>query len=272
MKPIRVRCPAKINLFLRVGAKDDHGYHPIRTVFQAIDLCDELFIEPAEHDAFACDELDLPADNTVTKALRLLREPFRIPPLSIRLTKTIPVEAGLGGGSSDAAGLLRAAPRLTGHDIPERELMEVASAVGKDVGFFLVGGRARGEGYGDTLYPLDDPSEPMDIVVAIPTAARVSTAVAYARLDSRSEVQLRAAEEIGINDFESVAPADCLELIEFMLRLPLSPVSLCGSGSAAFGIAKSSEAAIEVAEDLKRAGWKAWATSSLSREESLWMS
>ena len=99
-----VRCPAKVNLFLSVGGRDESGLHSLRTIYQAVGVYDELLVEEAGEESFECDWPQLPSDNTVTKALRLLRELVPLPPLRISLTKRIPAEAGLGGGSSDAAG------------------------------------------------------------------------------------------------------------------------------------------------------------------------
>ncbi|MCH8979279.1 MAG: 4-(cytidine 5'-diphospho)-2-C-methyl-D-erythritol kinase, partial [Armatimonadetes bacterium] len=82
-----VRCPAKVNLFLSVGPRDESGYHPVRTVYQAVGLFDELVVEEAGEDSVECDWAGLPSDNTVTKALRLLRELVPLPPLRISLTK-----------------------------------------------------------------------------------------------------------------------------------------------------------------------------------------
>jgi 4-diphosphocytidyl-2-C-methyl-D-erythritol kinase len=109
-----VRCPAKVNTFLSVGPRDARGYHPLRTVFQAVGLFDEVSISTAPHDEIDCDWDGLPTENTLTKSLRLLRELAPIPPLHITLKKRIPSQAGLGGGSSDAAGVIRFARRAYG--------------------------------------------------------------------------------------------------------------------------------------------------------------
>src|SRR5205823_4324849 len=101
-----ILCPAKINEFLSVGPRDERGYHPIRTIFQAISVFDELTITGAEENSFTCN-IELAERNTVTKALSLVKEFVDVPPLAITLKKVIPTGAGLGGGSSNAAGLLR---------------------------------------------------------------------------------------------------------------------------------------------------------------------
>ncbi|HLO99583.1 MAG TPA: 4-(cytidine 5'-diphospho)-2-C-methyl-D-erythritol kinase, partial [Fimbriimonas sp.] len=98
-----ILCPAKLNLFLSVGPLDHRGYHPIRTIFQAISLYDELEIERSDKIEFSCDDPSVPEDNTVIKAIRLMQEIADFPPVKVKLTKRIPSQAGLGGGSSDAA-------------------------------------------------------------------------------------------------------------------------------------------------------------------------
>src|SRR5579885_851097 len=112
---LHVRCPAKVNLFLSVGKKDAKGYHPIRTIFQTVGLEDEIFIEPT----YGIPDLSfnwpwIPDHNSVSKALSLVSEIATLPRLSIQVTKRIPAESGLGGGSSDAGGILRAVQKLTG--------------------------------------------------------------------------------------------------------------------------------------------------------------
>ena len=163
---IRVPCPAKVNLFLAVGPPDPSEYHPIRTVFQAIGLYDYLEVETGgDRDSLTCSWDGLPPDNTVLKALRLYRELIPVPPLRMRLEKNIPALTGLGGGSSDAAGLLRALARLSSPAPRPEFVHDVAAAVGKDVPFFLVGGRARGEGYGERLAALPDRDRAWFLVV-----------------------------------------------------------------------------------------------------------
>ncbi len=267
---IRVRCPAKVNLFLAVGAKDSRNYHPLRTVFQAVDLCDTLTLEEG-HDRHRVvfDDPSVPAENTVTKALRLLSEVLPLPRLSIRIEKRIPDESGLGGGSSDAAGIIRAAQTIAGVSIPTAELNGIAEAIGMDVPFFLVGGRARGEGYGEKLTPLAD-AEAQWMVVARP-AVGSATPQAYQRLDELSYGwrDFPTSDEL-YNDFERVAPCESLELIESLLKLGATDAALSGSGSAVFGRFASREIAerakFEISSDKTV---RSWAVRPLTRTESL---
>lgn len=244
-----VCCPAKVNLFLSVGPKDKRGYHPIRTIFQAVDLCDNLYIEEADRDGFECD-WPLPEPNTVTKAWGLLKEFAHLPPLRVRLEKRIPAESGLGGGSSDAAGFLRSINGFLAHPLPAESLFEIACAVGADVPFFLAGGAALGEGYGEKLTPLAARPERW-FVLAKPDIG-CSTAEMYARLDalgSRPFLGFPSDARTNVkafgNDFELVAPAECLALISFLNACQCSSAGLTGSGSAVFGVFPSRKAADE---------------------------
>jgi len=272
---IRALCPAKVNLFLSVGPVDGRGYHPIRTVFQAVSLFDELVLEPSEdgRDRLVCDWEDLPEDNTVSRTLRLLREIAPMPPLRIEVRKRIPAQAGLGGGSSDAAGVLRCAPRFSRLPVPEKELFEVARAIGADVPFFLIGGRARAEGYGERLHPLPDPDQ-RPILVVLPSC-RVSTAEAYRQLDRHPRALAPWPEgEIGPNDFEAVAPPDCAAAKTALLEAGAESALLCGSGSAVFGAFASKEARDQARRRLEsaRPDWRLWPAEFQGRSASLQVS
>jgi len=266
---LHVRCPAKVNLFLSVGKKDQRGYHPIRTVFQAVGLCDDLYITPTTGETELISNWPwLGTDNTVWKALKLASEIANVPPLEIRLVKHIPSESGLGGGSSDAAGLLRGIKKLTGVG-SEAELMTVALAVGADVPFFLTGGLARGEGYGQKLTPL--PDRPREWLLIARPEVSCSTKEMYGLLDEKEfEWNEFPDEDLLYNDFERVAPCECIELIERVQRLGARDAGLTGSGSAVFG-RFDAEPMAEIAcerllEDFEGHGY---VVPTLSREESL---
>lgn len=265
-----VRCPAKVNTFLSVGPRDERGYHPVRTVYQATGLFDELRIELAGEDAIVSDWSGLPSENTLTKALRFLRELANLPPLSIALTKRIPAQSGLGGGSSDAAGVIRAARRMLPEQVSESFAHEVACAVGSDVPFFLVGGRAQATGYGEVLEPLAD--GPQKWLVIVKPAVGVDTGEAYERLDSAPR-QWAEFSSPPINDFERVAPCECGEIAERLALHGASIAMLCGSGSAVFGAFVEEVSARAAAERLAGEGiGEIFVAPTLSREESLWTS
>ena len=237
-------CRAKINAFLAVGPPDGRGWHPLRTEFQEIDLHDVIAIERADRDRIEFSAPGVPENNTVAKALRLLREHTDVPPLHVRVEKRIPMESGLGGGSSDAAAVLR----LFGAGLPD--LAEIALRVGADVPFFLVGGRARAEGYGEALTPLPD-RPPRPLVLARP-AEGCSTVEMFRRLDDAPRDFLPFPKgDVLHNDFERVAPRACLDLLERLRVHGADDAGLTGSGSVVFGRFETPEAAARAGEAMR---------------------
>lgn len=268
--------PAKVNLFLAVGPSDSIGYHPIRTVFQAISLADQITIEPTQgnEDHIESNWSDLPAENTLTKSLRLLRELVPVPPLKITLEKNIPSEAGLGGGSSNAAALLRAVDRFLKNSIEPYVLHDVAAAVGADVPFFLVGGLAQATGYGEKLTPLPDHT-PLHFLIVKPSES-VSTACAYRDLDAKPfEWRNFPTDPLDprslYNDFERVAPCVCGEISDRLLTHGAFSALLSGSGSAVFGLFPDEMTArnAQIRIDAENLG-QTFVCHSLDRAESLW--
>jgi len=167
MQSVTVRAPAKINLALAVGALGSDGYHPITTVYQAVDLCDEIRATATEDDAItltvtydgrvATETALVPVDenNLAHRAATLLRERSGIGDgLSMAIRKAIPVSGGMAGGSADAAAALVAADAIWGLGTPRRELLALAAEIGSDVPFCLVGGTAMGTGRGDQVSPV----------------------------------------------------------------------------------------------------------------------
>ncbi len=165
---MKLRAPAKLNLVLRVGPLRSDGYHRVSTLLQAIDLYDEIELEPAEQTTVQ----GFPDDTLIRAALRALGETR-----AVRITKRIPVAAGLGGGSSDAGAVLRA----LGIGRTANELHEMARAIGSDVPFFLSGCEtAMGTGRGDRIAAL--PDFPRDhAFVLVPSQPGLSAADVYAR-------------------------------------------------------------------------------------------
>ncbi|MCH7904462.1 MAG: 4-(cytidine 5'-diphospho)-2-C-methyl-D-erythritol kinase [Armatimonadetes bacterium] len=267
-----VRCPAKVNLFLSVGQRDETGYHPIRTVFQAVGLFDELTVNESESDSFDCDWPDIPAENTVTAALRLLQREIAIPPLGISLVKRIPRQAGLGGGSSDAAGLIRAVRKLIPDQLTDTAAQRIALAVGADVPFFLMGGRATACGYGEKLEAQPDDASKWFLIVMPST--RVDTSEAYTRLDALNPSLKTFPAAGGLhNDFEAVAPFECAQLSDRLRVHGAEDALLCGSGSAVFGMFDSASTAGAAQAKMQEEGvGDSWLAPALTREESLWIS
>jgi len=178
----RLPAPAKINLALVVGPILASGKHEVTTVLQRVDLADRVELAPAPAlrvEGFADDTI-------VAAALRLLAEAAGVEPRWwVTITKRIPVAAGLGGGSSDAATALRMANETLAEPLAPAALAALAARVGSDVPFFLAPGPQLGEGDGTSLSPLDLPQDYW-VVLALPHgAAKPSTAAVYAQFDER---------------------------------------------------------------------------------------
>lgn len=270
---LNVRCPAKVNLFLSVGPPDQSGYHPIRTVFQAIGIFENITLELADQDSFCCSSPKVPEQNTVTKAWRLAKEYTDFPMLRVTLKKAGWTQGGLGLGSSNAAGMLRGLVELSRGRFTTAEAAEVARAVGADVPFFLTGGTAQGENYGDRIRPLPD-LETTSVVVAKPPFG-VETPAAYRRLDDlpRQLLAFPADPFKTLNDFEDVMPQESRNLIGELIKLGARSANLCGSGSAVFGLFACPQAALEAERCLlAQKNFKVACCQTLTRQESLWMS
>lgn len=290
MRSITVRPSAKINLTLRVGPLGADGFHDVRTLLQNIGISDTLVVSE-RRGAFALQSRahGVPADETnlVWKAARALwlaagqtGEPRDA---HVRLDKTIPHEAGLGGGSADAAGALAALNELWGFKLPPKALLRVAATLGSDVPFFLLGGNALGAGRGDELYPVDD-ADRLGVVIVKPSFG-VSTADAYRWLDedraaglpdvatARSrEVHLGWPTDpvVVINDLEAPVARrhpEMLEIIEAFYSEGAQVAAMTGSGSAVFGLFNE-QTAPRAAKGLQRPGWLVQVTRTLSRDES----
>ncbi len=264
----QILCPAKINTFLSVGPPDHKNWHPLRSIFQTLSLSDVLTIHFGHKEpGIFCDWPDFPAENTLSKALRLVSESAALPPLRIELEKHIPAQSGLGGGSSDAAGFLKLILQVFPEALPEYFLNEVALSVGADVPFFLVGGRAKAEGYGEKLTPLED--LPAQWVVVIQPEEKVSTPAAFKLLDSldRKWDDFDSADD-GINHFELAAPPVCLEIKSELKNAGASLSLLTGSGSAVFGLFGNDESAASAAKAAFQGRHPfVWLGRTLGREE-----
>jgi len=173
-----VLAPAKINLTLEILARRADGYHALRSVMVPIALADELTFAPSERFAFACEPASLAPDNLVPRAFA--RIGLAEAPVAVTLRKRIPAGAGLGGGSSDAAAVLRAAMNGELGDAGGRDWIADARALGSDVPFFLAGGPALVEGTGERVTALAAPP-PWWVVLVVPDA-HVATGAAYEAL------------------------------------------------------------------------------------------
>lgn len=252
---------AKINLYLEVCGIRADGYHPIKTVFQSISLHDELHC--SHHDGeglqLECQAEGVPDDdsNLICKAYRAFSEMTgKKPGLHIRLEKKIPVAAGLGGGSSNAASTLRHLNELSGFPLDNRQLAEIGANLGSDVPFFLVGGTAKAEGRGEILTPLDD--APAKELLLVKPDFGVSAAEAYALFDSLHDKNFTFEQESNYrNDLEAgvFEKYPCLaEIKQKILRHSAENAVMCGSGSTIAGIFTSSAAADSCEDVLKGIG------------------
>lgn len=158
MDKLTIKSPAKINLSLEVLKKREDGYHQIRTLMQAVGLLDELTLEKRpEGVAISSDHPGCPADETnlaFKAASLLLQEAREKRGVAIHIRKRIPISAGLGGGSSNAAAALKGVRQLLQLDVPDERLHQLAARVGSDVPFFLCSGQALAQGRGEQIRPI----------------------------------------------------------------------------------------------------------------------
>jgi 4-diphosphocytidyl-2-C-methyl-D-erythritol kinase len=266
MREIRIPAFAKINLRLDILGKRPDTYHELRTIFQSITLHDELTLRESKASGICLTiqgneslSLEPVRKNLVYAAVDTLRRELEIRSgVEIDLRKKIPAGRGLGGGSSDAAAALRGYLRLTGRNIPQPRLMEIAASLGADVPFFLFGGRALGLGRGDEIYPLPDVPKltlfvvsPKDIHVPTPDAYRWLKAPALTKAHSAAKLwkfcslcwSLPAdagAQGSGLsNDFERPVfqrHPQLAQIKRVLLQRGATEASLAGSGSAVFGV------------------------------------
>jgi 4-diphosphocytidyl-2-C-methyl-D-erythritol kinase len=263
---------AKINLDLRVIGKREDGYHELRTIFQTVSLADsiELSFARARRTSIALDDpLGIP-DNLVERAARLALQAMRAAGrIEIRLRKRIPMGAGLGGGSSDAAAILLGLPVLAGGEIALPHLMELAQQLGSDVPFFLFGGRAAAIGRGAELFPLSDLPAQHGLLAA--PGVHVSTAEAYRALGERltnalhlnkigsfqSRLWGQGCAGAGVNDFEAVvfeAHPQLKSLKSKLIKAGASSALMTGSGSVLYGLFPDRAAAASAVKLVEGAG------------------
>ena len=273
MTSVSMACPAKVNLFLRILAREDSGYHQIETLFQAVGLFDRVDVRagppgislsvdrtaPAPGAGDIIGDLGDPDNNTVMTAARAFFAATGIEPaVSLDLTKRIPAGTGLGGGSSDAAGALIALNTLHGSPLGRHDLVETGGRVGADVPFFCARHpTALAWGRGDRLVP--GPSLPAAYAVLGVPRDRVSTATAYseasagltlpasaALLERLESFDWRRLGAIQSNDFERVVfhrHPRLGEVRDILEHEGAVIARLTGSGSAVFGIFAGEEAA-----------------------------
>jgi len=270
---ILLRAFAKLNYALEVRGLREDGYHEISTVMQSISIADEVEIERIQEGfelVVESEEVKLgpPEENTVYKARRLLRNLIGLElPARVLLRKGIPVGAGLGGGSADAAAMLVGLNELYGLGVSDAELQRVGVRIGADVPFCLSGGTVLGESIGEVLKPL--PAPPAHYLVVAKPAADAQTAQIYRAYDERpkgNEISVApvakalregdlAALAKGLgNDLAPVTKSLVSEigkLEEALLREGALGATMSGSGTAVYGIFALEEAARAAKEKLQ---------------------
>jgi 4-diphosphocytidyl-2-C-methyl-D-erythritol kinase len=288
---ITLRSFAKVNYTLDILSPRPDGYHSVATVMQTISLADTLTISAAESLGIVleCDAPGVPADssNLAWRAAGFaLRAAGRTDGLRITLEKRIPSQAGLGGGSSNAACTLMGVNRLLDLGLNPVQLTELATKLGSDVAFFLTGGTAAARGRGESITPLEDRPELWFVVVK--PAINVSTGWAYGALDAipnrqsaratrRMEEALRTGDVDRVysrmtNDFEQVIFAAHLPLAllqDELLMARCQTAHLCGSGSAMFGVCMTESEANEAARIMRLKYDNVHVCRTVGREEAL---
>nr|MBQ6242262.1 4-(cytidine 5'-diphospho)-2-C-methyl-D-erythritol kinase [Lachnospiraceae bacterium] len=273
---------AKVNLSLYITGRRPDGYHTVDTVYWPLPLFDYLKVEPSDRNRFATTEKELEGkDNLVIRAWELLHEQYRIPPVAVRLEKGIPWQAGLGGGSGDAAAMLQACNRLFRLGLTRKKLCEIGKALGADVPALVWDAPTRGRGIGTDLEGF---TASLDLpLLVIKPPAGFSTAAMYRAWDEGGG-QAVSAEEIeekqqGLiralsgdapeavipflhNDFETVLPEEERAVFEQAASLLAESGArkclLCGSGSAVVGLYASEEARQAARETLRERLPEAW--------------
>ena len=263
---------AKVNLTLAVGAKRPDGYHEVETVMTAVDLFDTVTVSrhPGIRDELICDPpvTERPEDNLCMKALRVFFQELGVKEdfVTITLQKRIPTQAGLGGGSSDAAAVLRGLRTLYAPDMTDTRLEEMAAELGSDVPYFIRGGTAAATGRGERLALL--PPMPECWFVIVKPEESHSTAAMYAAIDSvkaergadsqcmRQGLAAGDLRQIAAglsNDFQQVLPEDSAvpAIVRSLRELGALNAQMTGSGSAVYGLFRHREDAEAAAGVLK---------------------
>ena len=244
---------AKINIGLYITGKRPDGYHTIETIFYPVPLTDALEAVKSEKASFTQTGIkieSLPEDNLVMKAFSLMSEKYNIPPLDIYLKKTIPYGAGLGGGSADAAFMLKLINDLCECHIPDSELEKLAGSIGADCPFFIQNKPVIATGTGNIFRPSDILLNGYTIVIVKPPVA-VSTKEAYSNvvpkeaefsLDKLSSLPVCEWRNVLKNDFEqSVFEKYPIigEIKDKLYSIGAEYAAMSGSGSSVFGLFKN---------------------------------
>lgn len=280
-----LKSPAKINLGLKIVGKRDDGYHEIETIFQMITIFDTLTFRIGHSGiVFKTDHKELPTDETnlVVKAARLLQKETGIKKnVEIFLKKTIPIGAGLGGGSSNAALTLIGLNKFWNLNLDKKNLAKLAITLGSDVPFFLSDPAALGKGRGEILMPIENHTN-IPVVVVFPNIY-ISSGVVYKELNLGLTSNLKDINILGLllaegkiadlgfhlyNDLESVVCEKFPILIEIKKKLIHSGAVgslVSGSGSSVFGLFLQPESARKAATKLKNSNWQVFFAEMINK-------
>ena len=254
--------PAKINLALVVGPRRSDGKHEVATVLQRIELSDRISLESGS----SLDVTGFPEDTLVRDALLSLASAAAVDPhWTVRIEKRIPVAAGLGGGSSDAAAALRLANETLARPLPEARLHELAAALGSDVPFFLTTGTQLGTGDGSELRDVDVPRDYAVLLVLPSDETKSSTAEVYgafAGADGFEERRTNLVAALEAGDLAGLPPND---LVSSPTAVELREAGafradVSGAGPAVYGLFTERERAAE-ARELFAEGCETWLTA-----------
>lgn len=291
MAEIKLKANAKINLFLDILGKRKDGYHNIKTVFQEISLSDDIFIKeikngiPLKRDSVSivCDNPLIPTDkrNLVYKSADLIKRRFGIKKsVEIKIKKRIPVGAGLGGGSADAAAVLRGLNKLWNLKLTKSQLVRIGKQIGADVPFFLYGGRCLGEGIGDKLTSLKIRKKEWYVLVNPPF--EIFTKTVYSRL-TPLEIQYRGATSLmGLTKtrktYKINKHTNRLEDVVIPLYPEIKKIKdllvengakfslMSGSGSCVFGFVKNKSVGEKIKKNIRKDGYTVWLVHSVERQ------
>lgn len=263
--------PAKLNLFLHIVGRRPDGYHLLQSVFVLVDWHDTLHVQLRDGGRLSREDLGapVPADDLVLRAARALQQATGCRAgAHVLLDKRLPVQAGLGGGSSDAATCLLALNRLWGTDLALPALERIGLALGADVPFFLRGRAAWVEGIGERILPIDVP--PARFAVVKPPAGLETPAIfgdPQLRRDSQPAILSGFAAnplQFGRNDLQPVAQRLCPQVGEAVSWLASHGLQgrMTGSGSAVFAVLGAGQAMPE-----RPPGWRDWMVRECSSVE-----
>lgn len=265
---IAERAPAKVNLLLHVGDRRADGLHELCSLFASIDLADQVTVRESADGKDRVTTPGVEGDDLCAVALRELRRTAgraSVPPLEVEVDKRVPVAAGLGGGSADAAAVLRAANRLAGEPLDQEALRAVGARVGADVPSQIAPGHALVQGAGERVEPL---SLPLMALVLLPQERGLSTAEVYEEADrigaTRRRLNPEAVRAIAARQLELLAPSleNDLEAPVLSLRPELAEALavleetgalaalVTGAGPTVFGVFEHAARARDVAERL----------------------